>query len=137
MDDYNIDVVLTSFFHNLSVLVEAERREYLAKLLAKLNKQILHLKCRLRDLSKRYNTVQNPGIRQSLAIRLDVTEGMRYAYYELARAAADELGVIISRAFGSVILLDIDYNDEDNDFYGEENDESNDAEMMLLQSERR
>ena len=62
---------------------------------------------------------------------------MRYAYYELARAVADELGVIISRAFGSVILLDIDYNDEDNDFYGEENDESNDAEMMLLQSERR
>mgnify|MGYP000234661294 FL=1 len=135
MADLNIDV--TPFCQNHSVLVAAQRSEYLAKLLGKLNKQILHLKRRLRDLSKRYNTVQNPGIRRSLAIRLDVTEGMRYAYYELARAAADELGVIISRAFGSVILLDIDYNDEDNDFYGEENDESNDAEMMLLQSERR
>ena len=136
MDDYNIDVVLTSFFHNLSVLVEAERREYLAKLLAKLNKQILHLKCRLRDLSKRYNTVQNPGIRQSLAIRLDVTEGMRNAYYELARAAADELSVNMWRSSGDAILIAVDFDDEDNDFSDVENDESDDAEMMLLQSER-
>lgn len=127
---------LSSFFFNLTILLEAERRLYLSRLLDKLNQQIFHLKSRLRDLSKRYNSTRAASVRQSLAIKIDVTEGMRNMYYELARGAADELSVIYWRTSGRAIIIAVDFDDEDNDFSDEEDGDADDAEFTLMTSDR-
>lgn len=127
---------LSTFFFNLSVLVDAERRLYLTRLLERLNQQIFHLKCRLREFSKRYKTTQSVSVRQSLAIQIDVTEGMRNAFYELARAAADELSVIYWRTSGQAVIIAVDFDDEDNDLSDEEDDDADDAEVELMTSDR-
>lgn len=130
------DMTLEGFLIGLRVLLDAERRMYLSMLLRKLKQQIILLKYRLRHLSKRYRSAANAGVRQSLALRIDVMEGMRSTFYELARAVADELSDLYWRTTGRLVLIAVDFDDEDNERPDEDQGDGYDAEIEIMASGR-
>lgn len=119
------DPFLANFLISVRVVAEAQRRIYLTRLLNKSKAQILLLKNHLRGLMARYKKARRPSLIQNLAIRIDVTEGMRNMMYETARAAADELSDIYWRTTGDIVLITVDFDDED-DLESDEDDDSDD-----------
>ena len=92
---------------NLHV-TEAIMRLKLSKRLARANTQILLLKQKIRELTLRYKKAQrcnNRPFLQSLALRLDVTEGMRNAMYSYARDLADQLSDVIWAEIQEIIII--------------------------------
>lgn len=118
------------------IVHEAERRIYLSRLLWKLKQQIVMLKRQIRDLRLRYTSANSMSVSTSLAIRLDVTEGVRSAFYETARAVADELSDLLWKTTGSAVIITVDFDHEDNDRPDEEDDDDVDAEIALTSSDR-
>lgn len=121
------DPFFANFFLRLRIFTDTQRRIYLSRLLQRSKHQILHLKRKLRDLVARYQSTERASLLQSLAIRIDITEGIRNMVYETARAAADELSDILWRTTGEIILITIDFDDEDNYLSDEDDDEDIDV----------
>ncbi|KAH3850703.1 hypothetical protein DPMN_093176 [Dreissena polymorpha] len=111
-----------------------EKYNNLVRLLLKLQVQILHLKRQIRALSARYQTTTCVGLETSLAMRIDITEGMRSAYYETARHVADQLSDLHWKLSGNIVLISVDFDHEDND--RPEDDDDVDAEAELMTSRR-
>jgi hypothetical protein len=122
------DPFYANFLLGLRIVTDTQRRIYLSRLLQRSKHQILHLKRRLRDLIARYKSAKRASLLQSLAIRIDITEGIRNMVYETARSAADELSDILWRTTGEIVLITVDFDDEDN-YFSDEDDEE-DADML-------
>ena len=102
--------------------------------------QIIQLKNQIRSLSSRYKTAKRRkqrSIQRSLAIRIDVTEGMRRLMYEHARDLADELSNTFWRLFQEVVIYSVDYDVEDHYHSDEESDDDPDAQEELMYDSRR
>lgn len=125
------DPVFANFVLGVRIVADAQRRLYLSRLLQRSKTQIFHLKRHLRNLVKRYKSARRASLLQSLAIRIDVTEGIRNMVYETARAAADELSDLYWRTTGEIVFIVIDFDDEENDMSEEEGDDvDSDAELQ-------
>ena len=129
-----------SNFQNVQV-TDALLRLKLSRRLARANTQIKLLKQKIRELSVRFkNAVRhnNYPAKKNLAIRIDVTEGIRNAMYMYARDLADQLSDVIWSEIREIIIISVDFDNEDNDLHNEIEDYiDEDAEDEILNYEGR
>lgn len=126
------DQALANYFIQQRMVADGQRRIYLSHLLRRCKQQIILLKRNLRILIARFKKRQQSSLQQNLAIRIDVTEGLRSMVYETARAAADELSDIYGRTTGDIVLITVDFDDEENEELEEDSESTTDAELEQL-----